>query len=82
MPCTCDIAIKTVAMCRQAAAANRACDARRGNVVYLSPDNADDVMIVADLHGNRLNFGMLLEIAAFESDRAGELRPWRPACSR
>jgi hypothetical protein len=50
-------------MCRQAAEANRACQARRGNVVCLSAENADDVMIVADLHGNRLNFEKLLRIA-------------------
>jgi hypothetical protein len=52
-----------LAMCRQAAEANRACQARRGNVVCISAENADDVMIVADLHGNRLNFEKLLRIA-------------------
>src|SRR5688572_23854542 len=51
------------AMCRQATAGNRACAARRGNVISLSPENADDVMIVADLHGNRLNFERLVRIA-------------------
>jgi hypothetical protein len=52
-----------LAMCRQAAEANRACQARRGNVVCLTAENAGDVMIVADLHGNRLNFEKLLRIA-------------------
>jgi hypothetical protein len=52
-----------LAMCRQAAEANRACPARQGNVVCLTAENADDVMIVADLHGNRLNFEKLLRIA-------------------
>ena len=52
-----------LAMCRRAAEANRACQARRGNVVCLSAENSDDVMIVADLHGNRLNFEKLLRIA-------------------
>jgi len=52
-----------LAMCRQAAGANRACLARQGNVVCLSAENAEDVMIVADLHGNRLNFEKLLRIA-------------------
>ena len=50
-------------MCRRAAEANRACQARRGNVICLTAENAADVMIVADLHGNRLNFEKLLRIA-------------------
>lgn len=50
-------------MCRQAGQANRALAARRGNVVILTAENADEVMVVADLHGNRLNFQKLLAIA-------------------
>ena len=50
-------------MCRQAAAGNRTLPARRGNVVCLNAENAADVMVVADLHGNRLNFEKLLGIA-------------------
>jgi hypothetical protein len=73
MPCTCDIAAQTVAMCRQAAEANRACAARSGSAIVLSPDNADDVMIVADLHGNRLNFGKLLEIADLATNQRRHL---------
>jgi hypothetical protein len=57
-------------MCRRAAVANRACAARRGNVVCLTPENADEVMVVADLHGNRLNFKKLVAIA----DLAGNAR--------
>jgi hypothetical protein len=49
--------------CLLAAAANKACATRRGNVVCLTSENAADVMIVADLHGNRLNFEKLLDIA-------------------
>ena len=52
-----------LAMCDQAADANRLCPGRHGNVVHLTADIADDVMIVADLHGNRLNFLKLLAIA-------------------
>ena len=37
--------------CQVAAAANRNCEARQGNVVCLTPELADEVMIVADLHG-------------------------------
>lgn len=50
-------------MCERAADANRCCPGRRGNVVHLTPELADDVMVVADLHGNRLNFRKLLAIA-------------------
>ena len=58
-----DVASEVLTVCRAAAAANRDCPARRGNVIQLAPGNADDVMIVADLHGNRLNFEKLLAIA-------------------
>jgi hypothetical protein len=61
-----EIAAEVIGVCRQAAAANRACAARQGNVIHLTPDNADDLMIVADLHGNRLNFEKLLDIADLE----------------
>jgi hypothetical protein len=60
------VADEIVSACRAAAAANRACAGRRGNVVALSPETADDVMIVADLHGNRLNFEKLLGVADLE----------------
>jgi hypothetical protein len=63
MPATTEIADETIAICRRAAEANRACQARRGNVIHLGAGEADDLMIVADLHGNRLNFRKLLEIA-------------------
>src|SRR5439155_2656388 len=63
MPAAPEIAAEVVALCRSAAEANRRCAARRGNVVCLTPDIAADVMIVADLHGNRLNFRKLLAIA-------------------
>jgi hypothetical protein len=58
-----EIAAAVVAQCRRAAEANLRCPGRRGNVVHLTPEIADDVMIVADLHGNRLNYGKLLRIA-------------------
>ena len=61
---------KSSTLCRRAAEANRACAARTGNVVSLTAANADDLMIVADLHGNRLNFERLLAIA----DLAGRPR--------
>src|SRR5262245_25261690 len=60
MPASQEAVREVLDLCRQAAEANRSCAVRRGNVVSLSPDNAEDVMIVADLHGNRLNFEKLL----------------------
>jgi len=63
MPATLDLATEVIDICHQAADANRNCSARQGNVICLTPDYADDLMIVADLHGNRLNFEKLLAIA-------------------
>src|SRR5438046_8048036 len=63
MPATAKPVAAVVDQCRQAAEANRACAARRGNVIHLTADNAADAMVVADLHGNRLNFRKLLKIA-------------------
>jgi hypothetical protein len=63
MPASPDVVADVIEQCRRAAEANRACTSRRGNMICLTPDNADDVMIVADLHGNRLNFERVLRIA-------------------
>jgi hypothetical protein len=63
MPASAETIATVLDECRRAAAANRQCAARRGNVVCLTPDSAADVMVVADLHGNRLNFEKLLRIA-------------------
>jgi hypothetical protein len=53
----------TVAMCLQAAEANRSTPTRRGNVVELDAGAGEDILIAADLHGNRLNFQRLCEAA-------------------
>ena len=66
MPAQPEIVAEILDLCRRAAEANRACPARDGNVVHLTPELADDVMIVADLHGNRLNFDKLLRVAGLE----------------
>src|SRR5262245_8735846 len=63
MPATPELVATLLSQCRQAALANRSCPGRKGNVVSLTPELADDVMIVADLHGNRLNFEKLVAIA-------------------
>ena len=40
-----EIADEMIALCRQAAEANRACAARQGNVIALDEANADELMI-------------------------------------
>ena len=47
----------------RAAEANERCSLRVGNVVELAGDIADDVVIGADLHGERSHFDKLIEIA-------------------
>ena len=50
----------------KAAEANWETPARRGNVVELVPEEADEVMITGDLHGNRRNFNLIRRIAALD----------------
>jgi hypothetical protein len=51
---------------RRAAEANRTTPGRVGNVITLSPDLADEVMVAGDLHGHRRNFNRLKKIAALD----------------
>jgi hypothetical protein len=67
MPASDETISAVLDQCRRAADANRTCAARRGNVICLTPEIAADVMIVADLHGNRLNFEKLVRIADLAS---------------
>jgi len=48
---------------RQAAEANRQTPCRRGNLICLDAENSLDVLVSADLHGNRVNFEGLLGVA-------------------
>ena len=66
MAVTSQIAEAAVSLCQQAAEANHSCAWRKGNVVELTPENGDEVMVVADLHGNWLNLNKLLKIASLE----------------
>jgi len=63
MAVTSEIVERVTAMCDRAAAENLSTPSRRGNVVNLDGTLADDVMIVADLHGHRVNFERLVRIA-------------------
>lgn len=49
-----------------AAAANECTPGREGNVIDLTPDLADDVLVSADLHGHRRNFNQILKLADLE----------------
>lgn len=55
---------------RRAAEANWQTPSRQGNLIALDPENADDLMVSADLHGHGDNFDRLCEIA----DLAGRPR--------
>lgn len=57
---------QVIATFEQAAALNRTNPLRRGNVVELDAAAGDDVLISADLHGNRRNFRRILELAAID----------------
>jgi hypothetical protein len=57
---------RVISIYHQAAHANRGTAMRCGNLIRLSPQIAEDVLITADLHGHRLNFQRLVRIAALE----------------
>lgn len=75
----------------QAAAANRATPARKGNVIVLTTENSSDVMVTADLHGQRERFEKILKLAALDEHpqrhlilqevcHGGPTYPGEPAC--
>ncbi len=51
----------------EASEANRETSGRNGNVVALTPELADEVMITGDLHGHRRNFNLIKKIAALDA---------------
>lgn len=57
---------ETIGRFRQAAEANRATPSRQGNVIALGLEQADEVLLTGDLHGNRRNFDLLLTVADLE----------------
>lgn len=59
----CEIVKQVHTMCEEAAVANLATASRQGNLIKLGQADADDVMIVADIHGQRVNFDHLVRIA-------------------
>jgi hypothetical protein len=51
----------------QATEANLKTPTRRGNVIVITPEEADDVLITADLHGHRRNFNAIRKLADLEA---------------
>ncbi len=51
-----------------AAEANRQTPGRQGNVVALSPELAEEVMVTGDLHGHRRNFNLIWKLAALDEN--------------
>jgi hypothetical protein len=57
----------TCATFGKASGANRQTPGRQGNMIVLTPELADEVMITGDLHGHRRNFNLIKKIAALDS---------------
>lgn len=55
-----------IATFEQATQANLRTPTREGNVVVLTPDDADELMVTADLHGHRRNFNSIRRIASLD----------------
>jgi hypothetical protein len=51
----------------EAATANRNTPGREGNVIVLTPELAEEVMITGDLHGHRRNFNLIRRVAGVET---------------
>lgn len=46
--------------------ANKNTKGKRGSLVHLGPEEADEVLVVGDLHGNRANFNKVIKFAALD----------------
>jgi hypothetical protein len=56
-----------IATFAQAVQANWDTPGRQGNVIVLTPELADEVMVTGDLHGHRRNFNLIKKIAALKT---------------
>lgn len=65
-----DTAQRVIDDCLQAAAANAQSLADQGSLLQLTAEDGDELLVSADLHGNRLNFRRLCQVA----DLAGHPR--------
>ncbi|MGA2797955.1 MAG: hypothetical protein ABSE63_10270, partial [Thermoguttaceae bacterium] len=55
-----------IAMFAQATQANLRTPTREGNVIVISEEAADEVMITGDLHGHRRNYNLIKKIAGLD----------------
>lgn len=62
-----------VATFDRAAEANRQTPGRRGSIVSVSPEIADEIMITGDIHGHRRNFNLIRRAAALDRYRRRHL---------
>lgn len=67
MVATPDIIDRVISTYHEAARLNLQTPGRQGNLVVLDSAQAEEVMVTADLHGNRTNFTKLLKIAELET---------------
>jgi Calcineurin-like phosphoesterase len=63
MPASAEYVEQVIATFLQAAEANWDTPDREGNLVVLTPDSAEEVMITGDLHGHRRNFNLIRRLA-------------------
>jgi hypothetical protein len=57
---------EVISVFQAATEANYRTATRQGNTIVLSPEEADEVMVTADLHGHRRNFNVIQRIAALD----------------
>ena len=57
----------------EATQANLQTSGREGNVIVLSPELADEVMVTGDLHGHRRNFNLIRRLSALDAHRGRHL---------
>lgn len=68
MPVSIEFLNELVDRFAKATAANLQTKGRRGSLVHLGPDDADEVYLAGDLHGNRINFNKLVKEADLEGN--------------
>jgi hypothetical protein len=63
-----DYVQRILASFERAAEANRQTPGRQGNLIALTEELADEVLVTGDLHGNRRNFNLISRLAALDQN--------------
>src|SRR5687767_3516362 len=58
---------EVIAVYTDAAEVQHSCPLRRGSTVRIGPDDADEVLVSADLHGHRGNFDAIMALADLDN---------------